>query len=237
MFIRILLLLTMFFTSIASASYSTPSKSRAVNPKVGQFLKHKETIIEASQLSGMSVESITAIASHESGIGLNTKNPHSNVKGVMQFTDRTWNSERKQFAKTAGLPANVSVHNPRANILIGSMGMAEDKAYLQKHTKVKQVTDGDVFMSRFVGRYGATKILNGDPNAPISKYVKLAKGNGGMYYVKGRVVTVKEFRQKMDNIMTKEKNIHRKQLNQTKLDMFMVGLANDRPADLVLATL
>ena len=149
---------------------------------------------------------------------------------------RTCNHELKTHHKALGLSSNVSIMNDRANILVGAMGMATDKAYLERTTG-KRLTDGDVYMSRFVGRYGAKAILKGNPNAPISRYIKVDNRNGSLYTVNGRIATVKEFRAKMQRLITKEADRYQDVVNQARFDAFVSNIATTGMVDLNLAKL
>lgn len=231
-----IMMLSFSVTGMASVT-TTNAKKIKIDPRVEMFAKHRESLMESSRVSGVKLEVITAIASHESGIGIKTRNAHTKRDlGIMGYTDRTWNNDRKLYAKQLGLPKNVAKSNARANIMISGMGMAEDIKFLKKNAKVP-VTDGDVFMARFVGRYGAKAIMNGNPNAPISRYIKLHPGNGNMYKVNGKIATVKQFRAKMNGIVKQHQTPYTEELQKAKFDMFVAGLSKDLNADRVLASL
>lgn len=188
------------------------------------FNKQKTYIFEASKLTGISPELVTAIGSIESGLGRNKVNQYSKVKGVMQTTKRTYNSNLKKHHERLGLSPNASIKNDRANILVATAALADNKRYLEKVTN-KEITDGDVFISHLVGLGGAAKIIKGKPNAPISRYITLHKGNMRLYTDKGRVLTVAQFRRSMDRLVKKESAKYAVVINQNKLDRLITAVA------------
>jgi len=107
--------------------------------------------------------------------------------------------------------------------LIGAAGLAENRGYLERQTR-RAVSDGDVYMSWFVGLYGAEKILKGNPNAKISKYIKITKGNWALFSVNGKIATVSQFRAKMNGIIKSHKTQVSHLVNQTKLDYLVANI-------------
>ena len=167
------------------------------------YSKLRHSILEASQKTGTKTNTLIGLIGIESTMGLHTANRTSSARGVAQHTSRQWRADLQKHHKQLGLSANASVHNPRASILVTAAALADNRAYLESHTGLK-VTDGDLYASWLVGLDGAARILKGKPNAPISRYVKLSRGNGKMFYRHGRVMTVKEFRAAMQNRMQSE---------------------------------
>lgn len=232
--LMLLLSSVVFSTQVAHASYDNKtaksikqdSKKKEKQQQLVALNKLKAHILEAERKTGVDATFIAAVLSIESNMGQNTKNPYSKVKGAMQYTNRTWNADRKKYAKQLGLPANVSVHNVRANILIGSAALADNRRYLEK-VSGKKATPGDMYMAHFLGLGGAASVMKGKPNAPISRYVKLSKGNGNMFYVKGRVATVAQFRMKMNAKVANHGERYDVALNQHRADQFFVSIANN----------
>lgn len=218
--------LTIIGMTTANASYPSQPLSKA---DAKAYVKIEKYIAEAESRTGESAELLSAIAFKESNFGNNVTNPYSNVKGVFQYTNRQWRSDVNKHAKRLGLSAKISVHNKRANILVGAAGLADNRNYLQSKTN-KHVTDGDVYMSWFVGLYGATSIMNGKENAKISKYIKLTKGNWNLYTVNGKVATVKQFRAKMNQMVMNNKKKVSYLVNQTKLDSLMAKIQDESNA-------
>lgn len=216
------LIMFFLFSNLAVASVSTNAKKVNALPDIAAielhyFDKQKDHLLQASKLSGIDMTTATAIASLESGLGRNTKNPYSSVKGVMQYKDSTWKEDVKRYGAQAKLGKNLNVKNAKHNIIIGTLALAGTKAYLEEKTG-KVITDGDLFMAHMVGTYGAEKLLKGNPNAKISKYIATPQGNMRFYATKGRILTVKEFRAKMDNAVQAEKAKYQLAVNQHHLD-------------------
>lgn len=216
------LIMFFLFSNLAVASTSTTDYRYNTVPDIAAvelkyFDKQKDHLLQASKLSGVEMTTATAIASLESGLGRNTKNPYSYVKGVMQYKQSTWNEDVKRYGKQANLGKRLDVNNPKHNIIIGTLALAGTKAYLEEKTG-KVITDGDLFMAHMVGTYGAEKLLKGNPDAKISKYIATPKGNMRFYATKGKILTVKEFRAKMDNAVQLEKAKFQIAVNQHHLD-------------------
>jgi len=204
----------------AHASYSGPGISKAdakAYAKIGQY------VLEAEQKSGTSADLLTAVLYIESNFGNNVHNKYSSVKGAMQYSDRQWRNDLKKHASKMGVSAKSSVHNKRANILVGAAGLAENRKYLESKVH-RPVSDGDVYMSWFVGLYGAEKILKGKPNAKVSKYVRISRGNGSMFSVNGKVATVAQFRAKMNAKIKHNKQQTADLVNHSKYEQLVKQL-------------
>ena len=204
----------------AYASYSGPGISKAdakAYAKIGQY------VLEAEQKSGTSADLLTAVLYIESNFGNNVHNKYSSVKGAMQYSDRQWRNDLKKHASKMGVSAKSSVHNKRANILVGAAGLAENRKYLESKVH-RPVSDGDVYMSWFVGLYGAEKILKGKPNAKVSKYVRISRGNGNMFSVNGKVATVAQFRAKMNAKIKHNKQQTADLVNHSKYEQLVKQL-------------
>lgn len=220
--------------SINPALASTSTNQYASKQELTAFNKLQQHIFEAERKTGTDAELLTALLSIESTMGTDTHNPHSKVRGVMQYTQRQWRNDVKRFHKQLGLSANVSATNPRAAILVTAAALADNKAYLERKTN-RTITSGDLYMAHFVGLYGAEKILKGKSSASVGRYVTLHKGNGKRYHVKGKVATVAQFRAKMNNLVKGEKSKYSTALNQVRLDNVMAQLARNSYHDQVVA--
>ena len=194
-------LLVMTGMGTSYASYSTT----ATTADAKAYAKVENYIFEAEEKTGVDANLISAVAMIESQFGKYTNNPYNhNVGGVMQHSRKQWNADVKKHSKKLGLSAKVSVNNKRASILVGAAGLADNRSYLEQHSK-KAVTDGDVYISWLVGLYGTEKILNGNPHAKISKYIRVTKGNWALYTVNGKIATVQQFRSKINHMVNTTK--------------------------------
>ncbi len=213
------LIIALAFAGSAVASVSTTPNELAY------FNKQKHNIAEASDKTGVSMELLTAVGSKESGLGRAKLNRSSGTRGVMHFKPSTWRAELKRHHRSLGLSAKADVMNDRANILVSAAALAENKHILTQ--KLGYVpTNGDVYMTHLMGFNGALKVLKGKPNAPISRYVKLYRGNYSLTHTRGgRVMTVREFRQAMNQLIKKESARYQLALNQARLDYVMAQLA------------
>ena len=231
---QFLLILGVVFSLLAGPSLASVSTGTVAHPtEIKGFNNLKPYIFEAERKTGVSAELLTALLSIETTMGTDTRNPYSNVKGVMQHTNKTWRANIKKFHKQLGLSANASVHNARASILVAAAALADNKVYLQKRTG-KSISNGDLYISHLVGLGGAERILKGKSTSSISKYIALRNGNGKHYHVKGKIATVAQFRAKMNGLVKQETRKYITALDQSRLDNLMVAL-NDH--DKVTASL
>lgn len=217
------IILSFFLIMMTGMGAALASTSAPTSQDIKYFKKQQSHILEASKLTGINPELITAIASKESKMGRLPYNRASGAAGVMHMVPRTFSSARSKFHKQLGLSANVSVTNDRANILLATAALADNKRYLKSITN-KPITDGDIYATHFLGLGGAAAVIKGDPNAPISRYVKLYRSNMSMYTQNGRVLTVSQFRKRMNNIVDVESTRYAMALNQYRLDDLMKTL-------------
>lgn len=120
------------------------------------------------------------IVNVESGGNPTAQNPNSSAAGPGQFIDSTWLATVKQHAPDvaqgksdaeilalkndptlAALPENVAL----ANKMTGAYA-SDNQAYLSKNGV--PVTPGTTYLAHFAGPQGAVKVLQADPNAPVS---------------------------------------------------------------------
>ena len=154
------MLITVLAMSTATASVSTKKLTQA---DAKAYAKIDQYILEAEAKTGVSADLITTIAFMESNFNDRAVNKVSKVKGVLQYSKRQWNNDRKLHAAKLGLSAKSSVHDKRANILIGAAGLANNRKYLQRKLG-REVTDGELYMTWRVGLYGAERILKANNN-------------------------------------------------------------------------
>ena len=234
--IMVLVLGLMTITSQSThASYSTSPLS----PTELKFFKRQEAhLIEASKISGIKVSVLAAIAQMESGLGRETYNKNSKAVGVMQYTPRTWRADLKEHGKKVGLSKHTSRLNDRANILLASVALDARKDYLRKYTG-KDISDGDAYLTHLVGLGGTVKLLKGKQNAPVSRYITIHKGNGGLYYHNGKIATVAQFRANIKAKVERESRRFKTAMviqQQKQLDKLIAGiLEQENDSNLQLA--
>lgn len=231
MYKLIISFLFLVLPSVGHASYDSGYSELSVT-ELSYFNKQVGHLKTASIKSGISVPTLAAIANIESGLGKDNYNSKSGATGVMQYTKRTWKHDVTKHGKALGLASGISPANDKASILVGGMGLADNKAFLSQYSN--NVTDGDLYISHLVGLYGAKAIIKGVPNAPITRYIKLRKGNGKLYYNKGKVATVQQFRTNINNLVNGERrkfesvnaknNTNNKLTNNEQLDLLVSKL-------------
>lgn len=205
-----LLFLMLSLTSVmANASVGAAPTAYTEKVMYERFDKMKKHLHEASEISGISMGDIAAIASIESGLRGNVKvKGKGSAAGALQYTSQTWIQDRKLYHKQLGLPANVNVYNVRANLLIGSLSLVKTKEFLieKSHLTMDTVRVGDLYMSHFLGENGAVRVLNAKSNTPMNKLYTISKANRPLFIKpNGQVRTAREFRQHMDYLVKRER--------------------------------
>lgn len=194
--------------SIAQASVGANPNDYTKKIMLDRFDNAKADIYFAAVKTGMDMGDLTAIASIESDLQANVGNKHSTAKGMLQHTKGTWADDRKAYHKKLGLASNVLASDRRASLLIGAEGLMESKRFLieQTHLTDNQVRPGDLYMTHFLGRTMAAKVINSNSNTPMNKLVRISKGNWGMFMKpNGQPRTAREFRTFLDNIVKRER--------------------------------
>lgn len=221
---KYLIILLMFFTFVPAsyASYNAPSV-RDQQIMIKRFEKVQDHVYEAAMRTGLNMEELAAIASLESKFVVRARNQEgTSAKGVLQYTNSTWASDRKKYAKALGLKKNVSVFDPKANLLIGAQSLVETRKNIidKTHLTEETVRPGDIYMSHFLGEYGALKVINSKSNTPINKIVKVSGNYRYFYKPNGKIRTAREFRQHMNNLVIQEAKVYSKSIAQYQVARF-----------------
>lgn len=206
-------------TSFAEASTSTNSYGHKV--KMSKFRVQKETLYHATRNSTIEADEAAAIIGVESGWNVKIKNKEgSSATGLFQYIDSTWVKERRMFAKQANLSKNAKRTDAKANIAIGVLGLERNKQILSANLGIlpDNLALGDLYIAHFLGADRAVKVIKGNPNALMSKYVKITKGNRGLFLTsKGKVRTVSQFRTAMNIKLESERKLYKKELMDYQL--------------------
>ena len=203
--------------AVAHASVGANPNDYTTKIMLERFEKAKKDLYAASKTTGIDMADLTAIASIESGLNQNAKNPHSSASGMLGHTKGTWVSDRKAYHSKLGLPKNVSVKDRKASLLIGAESLQDSKKFLveRTHLSADQVRAGDLYMSHFLGRDKAVKVINSNSNLPISKVVRITKGNWSMFVKpNGKVRTAREFRLYLDQKVKNERAFYAAYIQQ-----------------------
>lgn len=217
--ILITTLLLLGSVSVVEASTSTNSYGHKV--KMSKFRVQKETLYNVTQNSTIAADEAAAIIGVESGWNVTVKNKEgSSATGLFQYIDDTWVKEKRLFAKQANIPKNAKRTDAKANITIGVMGLERNKQILSAKLGIPQdnLALGDLYIAHFLGSDRAVKVLNGNPNALMSKYVKIKKANRGLFLTsKGKVRTVQQFRIAMNQKLERERSLYKKEIMNYQL--------------------
>jgi len=110
------------------------------------------------------------VISAESGGNPNATNGNSTASGPAGFTNGTWlETIRKNRPDLAGLPDDQLLALKKDPALAGQMAdayRAANEAILAKSGL--PVTAGTSYLAHFAGPHGAVKVLQADPNTPVS---------------------------------------------------------------------
>ena len=114
---------------------------------------------------------IDSIIGAESGGNPNAVNPNSTAGGLGQFINSTWLStlkaHRPDLAQGKSDDELLALKNdPQLSREMTGAYAGDNQAILQKNGL--PVTDGATYLAHFAGPGGAVKVLQADPNAPVS---------------------------------------------------------------------
>ena len=221
MSVLVLLLSLVWISTVSTAHASVGANPNEYTAKIvmQRFDKLKENLYEASQVTGMDMGDLVAIASIESTLQDNVKSKYSSAKGVFQYTNGTWGQDAGLYAKQLGLN-NTNVYNPRTNILVGATALSNLKQSLIEKSHLTETTlrVGDLYMSHLVGTNGALAVINSNSHTPINKILTITKGNWSMYHKpNGQLRTAREFRQHMDYLVKRERQFYEKEVRRFQI--------------------
>ena len=203
----------------AEASTSVPSKEH--HAKMSKFRVQKDVLYTATRDSTVDMSEAAAIIGVESGWNVKIKNKTgSSATGLFQYIDSTWVSEKKMFAKELKLSHKAKRTDADANIKIGIKGLQRNKEILAAKLGITpdRVKLGDLYIMHLLGDVRAVKVIKGNPNALITKYVKLTKGNRSLYVTnKGKIRSVEQFRIAMNQKLELERKLYKQELQNLEL--------------------
>jgi hypothetical protein len=205
--------------SVAHASVGANPTDYTKKVMSERFNKVKADLYYASKTTGMDMGDLTAIASIESDLKSGAQSKHSSASGMLGHTKGTWAADRKAYHSQVGLSSNASRMNARASLLIGAASLLDSKRYLVERTHLteSQVKLGDQYMTHFLGRDMAVRVINSNSNTPMNRLVKISKGNWGLFVKpNGKVRTAREFRTYMNTIVERERAAYVDQIKSYK---------------------
>lgn len=221
-----------FLLSIQSVFGSVGTNPNDYTKKImlSRFNEVKNVLSDAAMKNDFDLETLTAIASIESGLVNNIKNPKSDATGMFQHRQKTWKYELSMYHKDLGLSPNASRKDLKATALVATASLKQTQQFLieKSHLTPKTIKTGDLYMSHFLGQYGALKVLKAKPNTPISELVKVTSANYRMFYKKdGSLRTAREFRDYMDYLVSNEKKFYRSAIKQHQVDIALKPITTE----------
>lgn len=108
-----------------------------------------------------------AARNSESGGNPYAKNPNSSAEGLYQFLEPTWNGLMQSHPELGLTPDGRSDPAQQERAM---RAFTADNARTLKGAGLG-VDPGSLYAAHFLGAGGATKVLQGDPNSPVSAYV------------------------------------------------------------------
>lgn len=145
-----------------------------------------------------------------------TKIPGMTAGGLGDFTKGAFNSMVKEYGHKYGLTLeNADRFNPyHASVMAGEY-MNWNKRYLERRLK-RDITDGEIYMAHFLGAGGASRVLKAPNNSLITNHVSDAArvNNLNMFKQNGRIMTVGQFKQSMENRVNDHKLAYEKPAKQ-----------------------
>lgn len=171
-----------------------------VKPNVEGFEKYGDTLMDASQATGVNFIELVAITSVESSFVSRSRSSFSRAAGLGQFIDSTWKATLRKHGKKYNLSTRTSKFNARANALMTAEHLKDNRAYLEKRLK-RNVQFSEVYMAHLLGAGGASKLLRGNLNRYAANLLpKAVRGNRDAFYKpNGKPRTVKEMRSYLDS--------------------------------------
>lgn len=168
----------------------------------------EDSLNNASQMAGIDSNLLHGIASVESGLEPNAKNPTSTASGLMQITYPTWKSLVRRYGKETGVKM-TDIMNPNANAIMGAFNTRDN---IQKLTSKlgREPNPAEVYTAHFLGANGAIKLFNApDRNDAADLFPEQARNNRAIFYDGNRARSVYEVKKvlgsKIDNVLAQRR--------------------------------
>lgn len=143
--------------------FDAPRKFGRVKPEVRSSLE------EASQVTGVDIGDLFAIAKVESALKPNARARTSSAGGLFQFIDSTWAGMVRKYGPQYGITLGDKM-NPRANAIMGAL-FTRDNAIALKNSLGREPNLREMYLAHFSGVGKALKVLKmleSNPNAHVS---------------------------------------------------------------------
>lgn len=134
---------------------------------------------------------INKIAQVESGGNPNAKAKTSTASGLLQFTNATWKDGVKKYGNELGITLRDK-GDPEAQKVLASKILQNNSQALENVLE-RPPTDGELYISHFLGLEGAKKLLQSKKNEIAAKlFPAAAKANKEIFYKNGKPITTKQ---------------------------------------------
>jgi hypothetical protein len=150
-----------------------------IDPKNKEQIK--DVVAKLAKKTGTDPNLMTAFAAVESGLNPNAGAKTSNAKGLFQFLPGTWREQMAKNGSKYGLDPSTGPTDVTASTLLAA-------DYIKSNLKVikpvkPDTTPTDVYLTHFLGPYGAKKFLSANSNEKAASVLPKAAGaNRGIFY-------------------------------------------------------
>ena len=147
------------------------------NLDMGQFqgeMSPEQAIKKASQVVGVSPDTMITFAKLESSMNPNAKAKTSSATGLFQITSGTWEMLMKKYGKEFNIPADAKPTHPYYNSLLGAAYAKDNLQSVKSFSDIGISKDVRLYIAHHFGAGGANKMLSAmrsNPNAPIQSAV------------------------------------------------------------------
>lgn len=173
-----------------------------VRGKVDQRVPQNVDQMTNESTSAIDNTLIDKIAQVESGGNPNAKAKTSTASGLLQFTDGTWRNGVQKYGNELGITLKDKA-NPKAQKALAAR-MLEDNAQNLQTFLNREPTEGELYLTHFLGLEGAKKLLKSDPSQLAARlFPAAAKANKAIFFKGGKAITNQQLLAMMENKIAK----------------------------------
>jgi len=157
----------------------------------------KNHLLEASQKTGIPLETLVKFAHVESSFQTGVKAKTSSATGLFQFTGRTWRGQLKKYGEQFGLTDKAERTDPQANAIMGATYIKDNMDTLKR--RGLSITEPHIYLLHFLGPGGGPKLIKTALSSPDTIAADIlpesAASNPDVFYSNGIAKTVSDIYQ------------------------------------------